>query len=279
MNTFSYLISGISYLSKAVIISTGIYLFFTIALLLKWRKDFFTKSVKRLFYIKEYIFCTYIITLGMITGILGDDFYLGLHELSFNIIPFRNVDVVQMLLNILLFIPMGAFIPILNRKMNSCIWIIGISGISSVSIELIQMIFRGRLADINDIIANSLGALVGFILYRFFSSYLSKYTNNEYGTGTLSIFWGGIACFLNIRYGGICIGTVFLYNLGLKTMNLSILNLYSELIIIGISIIGYYAGKRHPEDFLAKSGRCLAIISMIISLIFILFTPKNLILR
>lgn len=263
MKIISYLISGISYLSKATLISTGMYLFFTIAILFKFGRNYLTKNY---FFIKEYIFCTYIVTLGMITGVIGEYFNLNLHYLAFNIIPFRNVDAIQMILNILIFIPMGILLPILCRRINSCIWMMTISGFATILIEFIQLVFKGRLADINDIIANLLGAFIGFIIYRIFNTCISKYKKREYGIGTISMFWSSIACFLNIRYGGICIGAVFFYNLGVKTMDWIALNYCSELIIIGICIIGYHIGKRYPEDFGARTGQLLALLSIIVSL-------------
>lgn len=93
---------------------------------------------------------------------------------SFNLIPLidiRNspVDYIKnTLLNILLFIPFGFFLPLLweeFRQLKSCI----ICGFClSLGIEVLQ-IFTFRLTDIDDLITNTLGTLLGFFLSKLFA--------------------------------------------------------------------------------------------------------------
>jgi len=68
--------------------------------------------------------------------------------------------------NILLFIPMGIF---LSMKEKSCaqkmLLLIG----SSVCIEVLQFVFARGVSDIDDVILNSFGGLVGIIFYRLSS--------------------------------------------------------------------------------------------------------------
>jgi Glycopeptide antibiotics resistance protein len=66
--------------------------------------------------------------------------------------------------NLLLFSPLGIFLPLLIKKCNSLLYVLGIGFITSFSIEFIQF-FIGRRADIDDIILNLLGVLLGFITY------------------------------------------------------------------------------------------------------------------
>ena len=70
--------------------------------------------------------------------------------------------------NVLLFIPLGMFLPFMIRKMNS-IGGIALSGFAlSYFIESVQLVSRifgnYRTVDIDDIILNTAGAVIGFIV-------------------------------------------------------------------------------------------------------------------
>lgn len=81
---------------------------------------------------------------------------------------FRDIDslwqVVMLVGNIVLFIPMGFFIPLLFRY-NKWWNVILLAFIVSLSIECTQLVI-GRTFDIDDIITNGLGSLFGWILWR-----------------------------------------------------------------------------------------------------------------
>lgn len=70
--------------------------------------------------------------------------------------------------NIILFIPLGIFLPLLFHRCRSLKKVIIISSLCSLSIELTQLILRQfeiyRTVDIDDVILNTLGAILGFIL-------------------------------------------------------------------------------------------------------------------
>jgi glycopeptide antibiotics resistance protein len=80
---------------------------------------------------------------------------------------------IQILGNILLFVPMGVFVPLLNRKLDSLKKGFVFFLLLSISVELIQLIasisFNAayRFADIDDIILNVLGGMIGFLVYKF----------------------------------------------------------------------------------------------------------------
>ena len=86
--------------------------------------------------------------------------------LEYNVIPFsKNIDIVGYALNILLFIPLGILLPIMNERNKRfkalIIWAIGFS----VMIELSQ-ILNHRATDIDDILLNTLGAVLGYGMYK-----------------------------------------------------------------------------------------------------------------
>lgn len=73
--------------------------------------------------------------------------------------------------NIIMFIPLGIFVPISLNKKSCCFCII--TGIAiSLIIETIQL-FIGRVFDINDFITNVAGAFIGWIMWRTIFEYKS----------------------------------------------------------------------------------------------------------
>lgn len=84
---------------------------------------------------------------------------------NLNFVPFAGMlaDLQGTLLNILLFIPLGIFLTTLwarFRSIGSCV-LFGFS--VSLFIELLQML-TFRATDVNDLITNTLGTLLGWIL-------------------------------------------------------------------------------------------------------------------
>jgi len=70
--------------------------------------------------------------------------------------------------NIILFIPLGIFLPFLSFKYRLLIHVAVLAFICSASIETIQFI-EGmfgiyRYVDIDDVILNTLGAIIGFVI-------------------------------------------------------------------------------------------------------------------
>lgn len=79
---------------------------------------------------------------------------------------------IQFLLNILMFLPLGFLIPIIFKHHQTNFWgILSISFILSSMTELTQFL-TGRSVDIDDLIANSIGGLLGFALFIFLQGVL-----------------------------------------------------------------------------------------------------------
>ena len=70
--------------------------------------------------------------------------------------------------NIILFIPLGIFLPILSAKYRVFGRVFIFGALCSVSIELTQFILKQfdiyRTVDIDDVILNTLGAMLGFVI-------------------------------------------------------------------------------------------------------------------
>lgn len=77
---------------------------------------------------------------------------------------YENADW-QVLLNVILFIPLGFLLPKIRKVKIKHVLLI--SFIISLSIELIQPLLNTtRCSDITDIICNTLGGVLGYILYK-----------------------------------------------------------------------------------------------------------------
>ncbi|TKD68320.1 VanZ family protein [Pseudalkalibacillus hwajinpoensis] len=68
--------------------------------------------------------------------------------------------------NILLFMPLGFLIPLVSKKGNSGLIIAIIGFATSTLIELLQYFVAQRIFDIDDILLNALGAVVGYVAFR-----------------------------------------------------------------------------------------------------------------
>lgn len=111
---------------------------------------------------------------------------------SINLIPFKEtissfndllslfstifairIFLINVLGNIILFMPLGFLLPIINQNFNNIKSIFKISLLSTISIESLQFItslFGGtRATDIDDIILNVLGGLLGFLIFVILS--------------------------------------------------------------------------------------------------------------
>jgi len=67
--------------------------------------------------------------------------------------------------NIILFVPIGFLVPFVYQKMN---WqkALALAVAAPLLIEGIQLVFRLGIFDIDDVILNALGIIVGYSLYR-----------------------------------------------------------------------------------------------------------------
>ena len=96
-------------------------------------------------------------------------------DVAVNIIPFvyMTADGINACLNILLFIPFGFFLPIIwdiFRKIRN----VALMGwITTLFVELSQ-IFTFRTTDIDDIITNTIGTIIGYMIARWITNKFTK---------------------------------------------------------------------------------------------------------
>lgn len=101
---------------------------------------------------------------------------IGSMERTINIIPFKslfdminnNISVTRILENVLgniaIFIPFGLLVPIIQKDKSPKIMLYGL--ITSAIIEIIQYVFALGSSDIDDLVFNTLGTIIGYVLYK-----------------------------------------------------------------------------------------------------------------
>ena len=114
--------------------------------------------------------------------IFGQEIY------RYNLIPFKEIErfwiyrkelgihsFLNLVGNVLGFMPAGFFIPILWKKKPGCFYTMCLTLQMSFQVELVQLIFRIGSFDIDDMILNTLGGLLGY----FFFKMVIKWRNHE----------------------------------------------------------------------------------------------------
>lgn len=101
-------------------------------------------------------------------------------EFTVNLIPFIYMlsDFVNACLNVLLFVPFGFFLPMLWKEFRN-IKSVALAGIVATSFVEISQLFTGRATDIDDIITNSIGTLIGYFTVRFVTENFTKRTLSD----------------------------------------------------------------------------------------------------
>lgn len=153
------------------------------------------------------IFLFYVYLVLEVTGI-GSIWELGLYpgmslREEINLIPFRSGFPMSMFLNIILFMPLGFLLPFLWKEYNN--WKrTALTGLAfSFGIEFCQL-FNRRVSDIDDLLMNTLGTVIGWILWACFSRIMHlKYSKRNQGFGAFEA-----ASYLLLSLAG----QFFLYN-------------------------------------------------------------------
>ncbi|MBP5654565.1 MAG: VanZ family protein [Clostridiales bacterium] len=71
------------------------------------------------------------------------------------------------LLNILLFVPFGFLVPTMGKKLRKLLIIVFLGMMSSLAVELVQFFTGLGIFDIDDLLNNTIGAFIGYILFFF----------------------------------------------------------------------------------------------------------------
>lgn len=141
---------------------------------LKKNSKFIDKKIGWQHYFWGYIFILYLMI--ALTEVVGFPSWSGFMRLSkynesifnanINLVPFQDGFEISGLLNIIFFIPLGFVLPTLWSKYNSLIRTLCFGVIFSFIIEIGQLFVKYRITDIDDLLMNGLGVIVGWIIYK-----------------------------------------------------------------------------------------------------------------
>ncbi|MGD6854274.1 VanZ family protein [Bacillus infantis] len=88
-----------------------------------------------------------------------------------NFIPVLTIDITTFMLNVLMLVPFGMYLPFLNRRIDSIKEAAKLGFALSFAFEMVQLLIRvtlgsGRSTDVNDLLANTAGAIIGFFIVK-----------------------------------------------------------------------------------------------------------------
>lgn len=101
------------------------------------------------------------------------------HSFRYNIYLFNSLQTQEFLLNIIFFIPLGLLLPLVRPELTMKDTVF-LGMVTSLTIELFQLFtsllkLNVRAFDVDDILANTLGALIGWCLYAILSKIYNNY--------------------------------------------------------------------------------------------------------
>lgn len=115
---------------------------------------------------KTFVYGVLTLYLAEICVLVGFPNIIGIRTvLSFNIVPFLGIlsDIRNSYLNILLFVPLGIFLPCLWQEYRTMKKTVLFGSVTSLGIEVSQ-IFTMRATDVNDLITNVAGTVIGYLI-------------------------------------------------------------------------------------------------------------------
>lgn len=178
---WGYLLDGIYSLRSSLLMGTIIYMLILLFLyIFKIRRIITYKCIP------ELLLSIYGIAILKITGIFSLSFSLnGLRNI--NLIPFVGGSVMMILLNFLLFLPLGVLLPVVFSSCKKNMKKVVLIGFSlSLGIELMQL-FGGRYAEIDDLIVNTVGTLSGYVFYSIIAGWKENYKRSLISAAAICI--------------------------------------------------------------------------------------------
>ncbi|MBR3840985.1 MAG: VanZ family protein [Erysipelotrichales bacterium] len=136
----------------------------------------------------KYVFIIYcIIMLGLLfnrTPATMGYSYAEVLELNLNLVPFKTimlyinillnpanlylleVAVVNLVGNLIVFIPLGLFLPLFWKRCHSFAWTMFYAVMTIVTVEVLQLFTLRGSCDIDDLILNVIGVSIGYVCFH-----------------------------------------------------------------------------------------------------------------
>ena len=122
-----------------------------------------------------YIYLSFVLYFTLMPIITSLPFIFNHPYDSMNLVPFIDVlngrgDFIRQIgLNIIMTVPFGFLFPLVKNRKASLLKTVLYTFILSLSIELLQPLINGfRSADITDLITNTVGGIIGYLIYLIF---------------------------------------------------------------------------------------------------------------
>lgn len=105
-----------------------------------------------------------------------------------NLIPFKTIssavfspqlriEVTTLIYNIIAFVPLGVIVPLLSEKVRKWGVMLLIGLLVSLGFEVVQLVTTLGLLDIDDVILNVTGTMIGYGCFKIAFSVVSHYAN------------------------------------------------------------------------------------------------------
>ncbi len=158
---------------------------------MKDRTKKFWKNAVRLFFYLYIIVLSYFLffseSFGRGNSSIGYRYNLELLVEIKRFIKYRqqvgfDVFVINILGNIVAFMPFGFLLPIIHNKYRGLLRVAFYSLLFSLTVEAIQMLSRVGIFDVDDILLNTIGGILGYLLFAICNLiYRSLQKNNRKG--------------------------------------------------------------------------------------------------
>lgn len=223
-----YIIELIFLTAKPAMIIIAIYLAFLAVMMIIKKEDVLKR---RKWFWKEALFVIYIFAVLKITGLIGGTWdFSGNSMGSFNLHFMTNESPKLMVLNFILFVPLGMFLPALIYRKGLRFMKTAATGfLFSGCIEMSQLLFVGRFADIDDIVFNTAGCMAGSLI-----AFVAEFAGVPVAVSILSVLW-------SLRYQMIAPGDVILTTFGVDGVLYSDA-IYTEIMGVIFGIISFIYG-------------------------------------
>lgn len=160
------------------LISIAVYAVYEIITLIKAKKINYLREIfKGLFFIYFQVVLYFTFYPLRIDYSIENNFYINyipiVETLSMLQINLR-IGLHNVIGNILMFVPLGMFIPFLFKKRDKFWYVFACGFLGSLFIEVNQLFLGDRATDIDDVIFNTLGTVIGYILFKFIFKFIGK---------------------------------------------------------------------------------------------------------
>lgn len=170
----------------------------------------------------------------------------------------------QLILNILMFVPLGILLPLVHKRFHKIKWTMGIALAFTLFIECIQLITGFGIFELDDIFNNVLGALIGYGIIMAILTMLDKRRHRflkviSYLSPLILVFgvFTGIFTYYNLQEFG-NLSLAYNYKINMKntkvSLNLELNNDRIEAPIYKAPIYNKDSAKEFAISFLENKG-------------------------